>query len=551
MADLLIVYVGRASRTNLILGLENGIWGFKNNRYNDFNNLLNLNLQGTYLLLGEVLTGGGRVPEFPPTATANFYLAEITNGFYIDRNVVWPDENDLMPDNRYINRLNFNSNNILRFNNIAINKLPEDISEALRNSGSRQGIGNLKQNIDINIIINSLGINNSNQITLQNPPLTLSMNDINVEETLTTVKNYISSKGFKYEFEEIANFYLSLKAKPFVILAGISGTGKTQLPRQFAAALGLNENIKQVPVRPDWTDGSDLLGYTDLNGNFIPKDLSNLIIEAEKDPDYPYFFILDEMNLARVEHYFSDYLSIIETRTRNGNSIVTDPIIREEILNNAQNSAVFRGKGLPENLYLIGTVNMDETTHAFSRKVLDRANSIEMNEVNLGWDNSQTEKTEALSGIGNDFLKTEYLSAYELSQEDKDSIKTEIELLIQINEILKRADLHFAYRVRDEIAFYLILNKKYNLMTQVRALDFQLVQKILPRIHGSSERIQKILIDLLYLLEKDSKPSENKYNNFEAIYDDFKDKFKYSRSANKILFMLKRFDEDRFTSFWL
>jgi len=375
--------------------------------------------------------------------------------------------------------------------------------------------------------------------------------DLSYKQILEHINRFISSKGFKYEFEEIANFYLSLKAKPFVILAGISGTGKTQLPRQFAAALGLNENLKQVPVRPDWTDGSDLLGYTDLGGNFIPKDLSNLIIEAEKDPDYPYFFILDEMNLARVEHYFSDYLSIIETRTRNGNSIVTDPIIREEILNNAQNSAVFRGKGLPENLYLIGTVNMDETTHAFSRKVLDRANSIEMNEVNLGWDNSQTEKTEALSGIGNDFLKTEYLSAYELSQEDKDSIKTEIELLIQINEILKRADLHFAYRVRDEIAFYLILNKKYNLMTQVRALDFQLVQKILPRIHGSSERIQKILIDLLYLLEKDSKPSENKYNNFEAIYDDFKDKFKYSRSANKILFMLKRFDEDRFTSFWL
>jgi 5-methylcytosine-specific restriction endonuclease McrBC GTP-binding regulatory subunit McrB len=94
---------------------------------------------------------------------------------------------------------------------------------------------------------------------------------------------------------------LALRAKPFVILAGISGTGKTQLPRKFAAALGFSkEQVIQLPVRPDWTDSSDLLGYTSLDGNFIPKDLTLAIQKAMANPNKPYFFILDEMNLASV-----------------------------------------------------------------------------------------------------------------------------------------------------------------------------------------------------------------------------------------------------------
>ena len=101
------------------------------------------------------------------------------------------------------------------------------------------------------------------------------------------------------------------------------------------------------------------------------------IQKATANPGKPYFFILDEMNLARVEHYFSDFLSVIETRERVGNQIKTDPILREEILNSAKNKNDFAVAGWPQNLYLIGTVNMDETTHSFSRKVLDRANSIE------------------------------------------------------------------------------------------------------------------------------------------------------------------------------
>ncbi len=381
----------------------------------------------------------------------------------------------------------------------------------------------------------------------------------NEEEAQNTAKNsilkhisrYLVSKGFRYTKEEIANFYLSLKTKPFVILAGISGTGKTQLPRKFAEALGMSKDqLIQVPVRPDWADGSDLLGYTGLDGVFKPKELSEAILKANDNQEKPYFFILDEMNLARVEHYFSDFLSIIETRERINNKIITDPILKKETLDKAKNANKYAGITWPENLYLIGTVNMDETTHAFSRKVLDRANSIEMNEVDLDWMKSNKGNVEALEGIDNSFFKTEFIGSIDLTEEEKESVNKDIDLLKNVNDILKKADLHFAYRVRDEVAFYLILNKKYGLLDERIAMDFQLVQKVLPRIHGSSERVQIVLVELLNLLEGTNFRTEN----FEVGHLNgkiFDVDLKYRKSSSKIIFMLKRYEDDRFTSFWL
>ncbi|MFC2139953.1 McrB family protein [Bacteroidota bacterium] len=371
------------------------------------------------------------------------------------------------------------------------------------------------------------------------------------KEMLNYIHQYMESNGFQYLYEEIANFYLALRAKPFVILAGISGTGKTMLPRKFASAVGMSkEQIIQVPVRPDWTDGSDLLGYVGLDNKFKPKDLTLAIMKAHDNPEKPYFFILDEMNLARVEHYFSDFLSVIETREKKDGIIKTDPILREEVFQNATNSSDYKAFGWPQNLYLIGTVNMDETTHSFSRKVLDRANSIEMNEVNLGWVNKAETEINPIEAVDNSFFQTPFLDQLDLSDANKELIKEEMDLLIQVNQILENADLHFAYRVRNEVAFYLILNKEYYLMDSTPAMDFQLVQKILPRIHGSSERVQKVLVDLLNLLEgKDFKSNGFEYAQTEGKIDF--ETLKYKRASKKILFMLKRFDDDRFTSFWL
>jgi len=210
---------------------------------------------------------------------------------------------------------------------------------------------------------------------------------LTVRDTISVVKSYISAKGFSYEDGLIENFYLCLKTKPFVILAGTSGTGKTRLVRLFAEAVGAtvgNSRFRMVPVRPDWSDSTDLYGYKDLNGNFIPGAIIDFVKQAENDRIHPYFLCLDEMNLARVEYYLSDFLSIIETRRFEGDKVITDPMLSDLYYGTDQSAVQRYGTiCLPENLYIIGTVNMDETTFPFSRKVLDRANTIEFSFVDL------------------------------------------------------------------------------------------------------------------------------------------------------------------------
>lgn len=379
---------------------------------------------------------------------------------------------------------------------------------------------------------------------------------IDSNDMINHVFKYIQQKGFNFKKEEIANFYLSLKTKPFVILTGISGTGKTQLPRLFAEAVGMSKDqVIQVPVRPDWTDSSDLIGYTSLNEKFISKPLTDAILEANKEENRlkPHFFILDEMNLARVEHYFADFLSVIETRSINDNDqIVTDPLISKSQIKDANNAAEFEGMYWPENLYLIGTVNMDETTHPFSRKVLDRANSIEMNTVELDWVEPGSNNISKLDDFHNSILKSKFIGSIDLDNSDKKSVSGDLELLKEVNDILKIADLHFAYRVRDEIIFYLLYAKNEKLLKDSVAIDFQLMQKVLPRIHGSSIRTQKVLVGLINKLASQkyavdypdmSDISNNKEKIIEASL--------YPKSVTKLLFMLERFDEDRFTSFWV
>ena len=146
-----------------------------------------------------------------------------------------------------------------------------------------------------------------------------SVDTLTVVERVSYIKSYIESRGFHFPKDLIENFYLSLKTKPFVILAGVSGTGKTKLVKLFAEALGAtsaNHQFNLIPVRPDWSDPSDLLGYKDLTGAFRPGQLAEVLVEASKadNRNKPYFICLDEMNLARVEHYFSDLLSVIETQ---------------------------------------------------------------------------------------------------------------------------------------------------------------------------------------------------------------------------------------------
>lgn len=351
------------------------------------------------------------------------------------------------------------------------------------------------------------------------------------------VSSYIQSKGFFYEKKDLINFFLSLKTKPFVILSGISGTGKTKIVQWFAESLGATEENGQftlIPVRPDWSDSSDLLGYVNLQGEFQERPLIKVLENADANPNRPYFVVLDEMNLARVEYYFSDFLSVIESRKWKGGKIVTSPVLPESITN--------KHITIPSNVYIIGTVNMDETTHPLSKKVLDRANTIEFNTVNLDYFNFLMDVEEKEAEIVSDSsLATKYLHLKECFKENEDLVRNISTILIEINKTLESVGAQVGYRIRDEICFYMAYNEKGKLLSFDEALDYQIYQKILPRLAGSDGRTEEVLKQLYVLCANEEYDSGNN----DALYA------KYPRSANKLSHMLRRFEYDGFTSFWI
>ena len=357
-------------------------------------------------------------------------------------------------------------------------------------------------------------------------------------DIINKVENYIKNQGYNYTYNQLSNLYLSLKTKPFTILAGISGTGKSKIIRLLADSI--NADYTLISVRPDWNDATDLIGYKNLDDKFIKGQLTKTILKAQQNKNKPHLICLDEMNLARVEYYLSDYLSIIESRKKVGQDIITDNIVEYQ-----ENNETIK-LHIPDNLYLIGTVNMDDTTFQFSRKVLDRANTIEFSDVDL--DNlffETNEEVESLN-VSNDFLKTTYLKTMDIEEEYREYAKEVNKKIIEINEILKKSQKQFAYRVRDEILFYLVENKKSNLLDEDTAFDYQIMQKILPAINGSEQSVYKVLIDLLnFIFEtNDIETVEEAENHLETTT------VKYENSAKKIIYMLKGYQNDGYVSYW-
>lgn len=375
--------------------------------------------------------------------------------------------------------------------------------------------------------------------------------EVSTKQAIESIKEYIAAAGFTYPDGMIENFWLSLKSKPFVILAGTSGTGKTRLVRLFANAI--SAEYKLVAVRPDWSDSSDLFGHIDLNGNFVPGEVLDFMNRAKANPQKPYILCLDEMNLARVEYYLSDVLSIMETRELRNGIIESDPILDESYYGKKDSAARERYgiQRIPENFYIVGTVNMDETTFPFSRKVLDRANTIEFSYVDLVMDFDAIPAASVQQQFSNDFLKTDYLFISQCASE-KEYVGKVCDELQRINGILQEGNAHVGYRVRDEIVFYMLNNKKAGLLDEKKAFDNEIMQKILPRIQGSSASVKKLLCSLFAELEgsySDTNGSDSE--NMKNYINEKADKLQHPQSARKICFMTRRFEEDGFTSYWL
>ena len=294
--------------------------------------------------------------------------------------------------------------------------------------------------------------------------------------------------GLHYSEARLTAFFAALLAKPFVILAGLSGSGKTRLAQALARWLGAPYAL--VAVGPDWTSRDPLLGYPDAldPSRYVTTPALELLRSANEQPDVPHFLILDELNLSPVERYGADLLSAMES----GEAIFLggDPPV---------------ALPWPRNLFLIGTVNVDETTHPLSPKVLDRASVLAFDSANLAalLEDPTPVRPELLTGQGSSFgtvLLTTQLPPRSSSAKDKES-------LLRLSETLAAHDLGFGLRTATEILRFCTAYKQLQWDDKAdMALDTALCLKILPRLHGSQRRLAPALDALLTLAQAESWP---------------------------------------------
>lgn len=454
---------------------------------------------------------------------------------------------------------------------------------------------------------------------------------------------YLISNGYYFDKQLIENYLLSLKVKPFEILTGNSGTGKTKLSQLFAKFLcdnkqeletvcstsvkvgksdqsggwslsrkevtdfvpildvekdklnisvdGIesdnarfnlntrifygNDDIKKylsklrredpnqrvdlkikinkesdsnyqiVPVGANWTDNTNIVGYYNvITEEYQSTPAFELIKQAIDDPSNPYFLILDEMNLSHVERYFADFLSAIESG--------------EEI-------PLYGGEDklkLPDNLFIIGTVNVDETTYMFSPKVLDRANTIEFDtlsafdymENNLNTDDFKGDVGYLQSPLlDNGVSKLNIVELKEIlstiSSNGRNLWDILAEELTLFQNALKNSNLEFGFRVINEILRFMVVSWRYENSPEEwnnweRYFDAQIKQKILPKLHGSEKAIGSVLKELFNLCLVDTNNNEVP-RNFEVTDENSK----YITSAIKLQNMSKVLSDQRYVSF--
>ena len=347
------------------------------------------------------------------------------------------------------------------------------------------------------------------------------------------------------------SYLTALRTKPFMLLAGISGTGKSRIVRKLSQATVTEElqkaegykgtdfandrwtlhspaNFELIQVKPNWHNSMDVIGYLSNipSPHYVFTPFIEFIVKAWQHPEVPFFLCLDEMNLAPVEEYFAEFLSAIESRSFEDGKYITDPIIKpfnsfgEDVAKIMVNTLFpnfkasdteseiakvithFRTRGLtlPKNLIVIGTVNMDETTFSFSRKVLDRAMSVEMNEVN--YDSFLTDTTDDnLKAIVKAFeenkdadlnalLVDRHIEAREIKDELGEDAKFTIDYLKRINALLEGTPFKLGYRAANEALIYLQASKEFSQTDRTAALDNFTLMKILSRIEGDETKLK-------------------------------------------------------------
>ena len=364
------------------------------------------------------------------------------------------------------------------------------------------------------------------------------------------IDEYYSGKNVVCKTQLVVNvaskyrpYITAIKSKPFLLLAGISGTGKSRIVRELARACWdvdspeytahKPKNYEMVQVKPNWHDSSELIGYVSrINGEqYVVGPFLRFMVKAILDPNTPYFLCLDEMNLAPVEQYFAEFLSVIESRKQENGKVITDPIVDyepseayksliDQLFDDDEIRAEYLkekdGKRLsiPQNLIVVGTVNMDETTFSFSRKVLDRAMTIEMNEVDLA--GGLTQKHEIIGKLNFDDLVGTNVEGVDVYSDNQEVCDKAIKYLQKINEVLEGTPFKVAYRTRNEFLLYVVNNLPYRKDEDgkeldeeevvARALDEITSMKVLSRIEGDDQKVREELFARLEQVVTDMLP---------------------------------------------
>lgn len=420
----------------------------------------------------------------------------------------------------------------------------------------------------------------------------------NPDGTLSSKKD---RKNKSFNIKNNQNLIFALKTKPFVLLAGISGTGKSRIVRQLAYATGGENsdkvqkpyNYEMIQVRPNWHDSADLLGYvTRVSGKaeYVMTDFVRFLAKAWYFEGVPFFLCLDEMNLAPVEQYFAEYLSVLETRKLRGNAIISDPIIpaldgldskkngfrvsdpmlddmfgqewtkdgkpiekdqqREDILR-----LQFRKEGiaLPPNLFVVGTVNMDETTYSFSRKVLDRAMTIEMNVVNLR--GGLSHESLIPETIDADLIMPDAVEGADVYDEEDQICELTLQYLESVNNSLEGTPFKVAYRTRNEFLVYTVhrvgMSEGSKCGALLRALDEMTFMKILSRIEGDKKKLtDKDGNPLLEKLEEAISKALNKVIEDYIPEEGETKEVPAGQSVQKIAAMKQKLEKSYYCTFW-
>lgn len=327
---------------------------------------------------------------------------------------------------------------------------------------------------------------------------------------IEVLTNNAQKEGLLYDKNDLINFHIALKSSGLVILSGMSGTGKSKLINLYAKTLGLNNRFRMIPVSPAWTDDSDLLGYLDYK-NMIYRpadtDLVNFLLKAQDDPENLYIVCFDEMNLARVEHYFSQFISVLE----NSDDERYIQLYNSNLENRVYNSNTYPSKILVrKNVIFVGTVNVDESTFHFSDKVLDRANVIKLKMRSFNELVKVNEKN-SLNDIENINFTTK--DFFENDNKLFTMTKEELNFLDELNSCLKDNNprMGIGYRVISQINQYLSAIPENIGYSRQEAFDNLVVQRILTKLRGADDQIIKLIGNV---------SEENKLEN-SLLYDLF------------------------------